>query len=69
MPDGVDKSLFGMPKESDWVLYAPYTDKTLMRNVLAYDFQSPWATGRPAVGWWKSYSMDTMLVSMYSWRK
>ncbi len=32
----VDKSLFGMPKESDWVLYAPYTDKTLMRNVLAY---------------------------------
>lgn len=32
----IDKSLFGMPKESDWVLYAPYTDKTLMRNVLAY---------------------------------
>lgn len=32
----VDKSLFGLPKESDWVLYAPYTDKTLMRNVLAY---------------------------------
>lgn len=33
-----DKSLFGMPKESDWVLYAPYTDKTLMRNFLAYTF-------------------------------
>ncbi len=31
-----DQSLFGMPKESDWVLYAPYTDKTLMRNFLAY---------------------------------
>jgi hypothetical protein len=31
-----DRSLFGLPKESDWVLYAPYTDKTLMRNVLAY---------------------------------
>jgi archaellum component FlaF (FlaF/FlaG flagellin family) len=31
-----DKSLFGMPKEADWVLYAPYTDKTLMRNFLAY---------------------------------
>jgi hypothetical protein len=31
-----DKSLFGLPKESDWVLYAPYTDKTLMRNFLAY---------------------------------
>ncbi len=31
-----DKVLFGLPKESDWVLYAPYTDKTLMRNFLAY---------------------------------
>src|SRR5262249_42683724 len=26
-------SLFGMPKESDWILYAPFTDKTLMRDV------------------------------------
>ncbi len=33
-----DKSILGMPKESDWVLYAPYTDKTLMRNFLAYTF-------------------------------
>ena len=32
----LDKSLFGMPKEADFVLYAPYTDKTLMRNFLAY---------------------------------
>jgi hypothetical protein len=29
--------LLGMPAESDWVLYAPYSDKTLMRDVLAYD--------------------------------
>jgi hypothetical protein len=34
--NSIDKSLFGMPKEADWVLYAPYTDKTLMRNFLAY---------------------------------
>jgi hypothetical protein len=32
----VNKSILGMPAESDWVLYAPYTDKTLMHNVLAY---------------------------------
>ncbi len=32
----IDRALFGLPKESDWVLYAPYTDKTLMRNFLAY---------------------------------
>ena len=30
-------SLLGMPKENDWILNAPYSDKSLMRNVLAYD--------------------------------
>ena len=34
--NSVDQSILGMPKESDWVLYAPYTDKTLMRNFLTY---------------------------------
>jgi len=29
--------ILGMPAENDWVLYAPYPDKTLMRNTLAYD--------------------------------
>ena len=29
-------SLLGLPPESDWMLYAPYSDKTLMRNHLAY---------------------------------
>lgn len=29
-------ALLGMPPENDWVLYAPYTDKSMMRNVLAY---------------------------------
>lgn len=32
-----DTSIMGMPPESDWILYAPYNDKTCMRNVLAYD--------------------------------
>lgn len=38
--DGIDDddvSLLGMPKESDWILSANYTDKTLMRNVLTYE--------------------------------
>ena len=30
-------SLLGLPKDSDWVLYGPYPDKTLMRDVLAYE--------------------------------
>jgi len=29
--------LLGMPKGNDWVLYAAYNDKTLMRNVVAYE--------------------------------
>lgn len=28
--------LLGMPAENDWVLYAPYSDKSLMKNVLTY---------------------------------
>lgn len=32
----IDASLLGMPTESDWILYAPYDDKTLMRNVMTY---------------------------------
>jgi hypothetical protein len=28
--------LLGMPADGDWVLYGPYNDKTLMRNVVAY---------------------------------
>lgn len=30
-------SLLGMPEESDWVLYAPYTDKSMLRNVVSFD--------------------------------
>ena len=29
-------SLFDWPLDNDWILYAPYTDKALMRNVLTY---------------------------------
>ena len=33
----IDASLLGMPEEEDWILYAPYSDKSLVRNVLIYD--------------------------------
>ncbi|MFT4535221.1 MAG: hypothetical protein ACI9P5_002586 [Saprospiraceae bacterium] len=29
-------SLLGLPKENDWILYGPYSDKSLMRNVLSF---------------------------------
>jgi subtilisin-like proprotein convertase family protein len=33
----LDVSLLGIPPEHDWVLYASYTDKSLIRNALTYD--------------------------------
>lgn len=33
----VDARILGMPLDSEWVLYGPYTDKTLIRNFLAYE--------------------------------
>lgn len=29
--------LLGMPKENDWILHGPYSDKSLMRNFLIYE--------------------------------
>ncbi len=36
--DGSNRNvvLFGMPKENDWVLHGPFSDKSLIRNALAY---------------------------------
>lgn len=31
-----DEGLLGMPPDHNWILYAPYSDKTLMRNVISY---------------------------------
>ena len=35
-----DVALLGMPKESDWDLIAPYSDKTLIRDALTYKLAS-----------------------------
>ncbi len=35
--DDVKVKLLGLPKGSDWRLYAPYTDKTLMNDLLSYE--------------------------------
>lgn len=39
-------SLLGMPIDNDWILYAPYSDKSLMRNVLTFKLGN--ATGHYA---------------------
>jgi len=33
----IDAELLGLPEEEDWVLHGPYSDKSLMRNVLIYE--------------------------------
>jgi hypothetical protein len=38
--DPTSASFFGFPADNDWVLYAPYPDKTLMRDVLAYELHA-----------------------------
>lgn len=30
-------SLLGMPEENDWILYAPYSDKSMLRNVMSFE--------------------------------
>ncbi|MCF8380069.1 MAG: CotH kinase family protein [Bacteroidales bacterium] len=44
-------SILGLPVENDWVLHGPYSDKSLMRNVLAYHIGN--STGRytPRTRW------------------
>lgn len=34
--NSIDTSLLGMPVESDWILNASFSDKTLLRNAMAY---------------------------------
>jgi hypothetical protein len=33
-------SILGMPKEEDWVLYGPYSEKSLLHNYLVYDWSN-----------------------------
>jgi hypothetical protein len=44
-----DFSLLGLPAESDWVLYAPYSDKSCVRDVLMYTLGGK-------LGWYASRS-------------
>lgn len=53
--EDLDVALFGMPEEEDWVLAAPYSDKTLMRNHLMFHWSR--AIGR--------YAPRTHFVELY----
>jgi len=51
----IDVSPFGLPDEEDWILQAPYSDKTLMRNHLMFQWSR--AIGR--------YAPRTHFVELY----
>ena len=36
----IDVALAGFPEEEDWIFYAPYSDKSLIRNVLMYELSN-----------------------------
>ncbi|MDJ1500362.1 CotH kinase family protein [Xanthocytophaga agilis] len=42
-----DVSLLGLPAENDWILYAPYSDKSMLRDVIAYHLSQ-------RMGWYAS---------------
>ncbi len=46
--NSLDVSLLGLPNENDWILHAPYSDKTLMRNYMTYNWwrKMGWYTTR-----------------------
>ena len=47
--------LLGLPEENDWVLYAPWQDKSMVRNILIYQLSNE--LGR--------YASKTKLVELY----
>jgi hypothetical protein len=48
-------SLLGMPRESDWILSAPYSDKTMMRNPMTYYLGNHMGRWQPRTQWCELY--------------
>jgi subtilisin-like proprotein convertase family protein len=53
--NSIDSSILGMPKESDWILSASYSDKSLMNNVLSYHLAR-------SMGWYAPRTVYVELV-------
>ncbi len=63
--DDKDVSILGLPAESDWVLYGPYTDKSLMRNVLSYRWSNEMGQYAPRTRYIELFlNTDNTTVSM-----
>jgi len=45
--EGIDASLLDLPEEEDWILYAPYSDKTMLRNAITYSLGAKMGAWQP----------------------
>jgi hypothetical protein len=62
-----EAALLGMPADDDWILYAAYNDKTLMRNVVAYETarrMGRWAAQTRFVELWLNGRYEGVYVLM-----
>ena len=53
--ENLNVNLLGMPKENDWILYAPYSDKSMLRNVVTFELAKALDT----------YSSRTIFCELY----
>lgn len=61
-------SLLGMPEEADWIIYAPYSEKSLMQNALAYDWSREIGQYAPRVRFVELYMNTTGSVAAADYR-
>lgn len=53
--ENLNVSLLGMPQENDWVFHGPFSDKSLMRNVLAYHLGNKTGKWSPRTRYFELY--------------
>jgi hypothetical protein len=60
LPNGENNnvSLLGMPDENDWVLNGPYSDKSLLRNVLSFHIGNSMGRYAPRTRWCEVFIND-----------
>ena len=57
-------ALLGMGKDSRWILLAPYNDKSMIRDMLAFEFARPWMEYTPD-GRYCEVIVDNMYYGIY----
>lgn len=56
--NNLNVALLGLPKENDWVFHGPYSDKSLVRNVLAYNLGNKTGKWSPRTRFFELYLND-----------